>query len=206
MGPPPAEGAEVDQVTSILPTSAFRPVMNEILSGTSILVTSPDNQRPALTALECLRLGPSHLQVFSASCADNKTMASEETQLEVESSSSSGQAEERHRPSKKSRSSSKGQRSKVRTGCKTGKVRRLKCDEARPACLRCTATGRLCDGYGPLTIVSLPFDISGTEEERRSYHFFRLQTATVILGQRDSEYWTTSLLQLSYARQQSDMP
>lgn len=124
-------------------------------------------------------------------------MAGQRIQLEVDSSSSSGKAEERQRPSQKSRSSSKGHRSKVRTGCKTCKVRRLRCDEARPACVRCTSTGRLRDGYGPLAIANLPFDISGTEEERHSYHFFRLQTATAILGRQDAEYWTTSLLQMS---------
>ncbi|KAK4126656.1 hypothetical protein N657DRAFT_643442 [Parathielavia appendiculata] len=36
---------------------------------------------------------------------------------------------------------------KVRTGCITCKIRRVKCDEGKPACLRCTSTGRTCDGY-----------------------------------------------------------
>ncbi|KAL2159414.1 hypothetical protein VTH06DRAFT_2419 [Thermothelomyces fergusii] len=34
---------------------------------------------------------------------------------------------------------------KVRTG--SSKIRRVKCDEGKPACLRCTSTGRTCDGY-----------------------------------------------------------
>ncbi|KAK5091511.1 hypothetical protein LTR05_001695 [Lithohypha guttulata] len=38
-------------------------------------------------------------------------------------------------------------RPKVRTGCKTCKVRKVKCGEERPSCLRCTSTGRKCDGY-----------------------------------------------------------
>ncbi|GKZ30867.1 hypothetical protein AbraIFM66950_010505 [Aspergillus brasiliensis] len=37
---------------------------------------------------------------------------------------------------------------KVKTGCRTCKVRRVKCDEGRPACKRCVSTGRVCDGYG----------------------------------------------------------
>ncbi|KAI8950543.1 hypothetical protein F4801DRAFT_602265 [Xylaria longipes] len=37
---------------------------------------------------------------------------------------------------------------KTQTGCLTCKTRRVKCDEALPACLRCTSTGRTCDGYG----------------------------------------------------------
>ncbi|KAI9041126.1 Zn(II)2Cys6 transcription factor [Aspergillus affinis] len=38
-----------------------------------------------------------------------------------------------------------GARSK--TGCKTCRIRRVKCDEARPVCNRCSSTGRKCDGY-----------------------------------------------------------
>ncbi|KAH7083810.1 hypothetical protein FB567DRAFT_446714 [Paraphoma chrysanthemicola] len=36
---------------------------------------------------------------------------------------------------------------KVKTGCKTCKIRRVKCDEKKPNCIRCTSTGRQCDGY-----------------------------------------------------------
>ncbi|KAH9212784.1 hypothetical protein DL95DRAFT_339944 [Leptodontidium sp. 2 PMI_412] len=36
---------------------------------------------------------------------------------------------------------------KVRTGCLTCKVRRVKCDEAKPHCNRCIKAGMTCDGY-----------------------------------------------------------
>ncbi|KAJ5116933.1 hypothetical protein N7456_001281 [Penicillium angulare] len=36
---------------------------------------------------------------------------------------------------------------KSRLGCKTCKIRRVKCDLARPSCSRCLSTGRTCDGY-----------------------------------------------------------
>ncbi|KAI1759351.1 hypothetical protein GGR53DRAFT_527474 [Hypoxylon sp. FL1150] len=36
-------------------------------------------------------------------------------------------------------------RPKVRTG--SSEIRRVKCDETKPACTRCTSTGRKCDGY-----------------------------------------------------------
>ncbi|KAH6698443.1 hypothetical protein BKA61DRAFT_530626 [Leptodontidium sp. MPI-SDFR-AT-0119] len=36
---------------------------------------------------------------------------------------------------------------KVSTGCKTCKIRHVKCDEGKPACKRCVSTGRKCDGY-----------------------------------------------------------
>ncbi|KAI1625262.1 hypothetical protein EDD37DRAFT_649588 [Exophiala viscosa] len=37
---------------------------------------------------------------------------------------------------------------KVKTGCRTCKIRKKKCDEGRPSCQRCLSTGRICDGYG----------------------------------------------------------
>ncbi|KAL7785464.1 hypothetical protein V8C43DRAFT_317746 [Trichoderma afarasin] len=36
---------------------------------------------------------------------------------------------------------------KVRTGCVTCKKRKIKCDETRPTCRKCTSTGRVCAGY-----------------------------------------------------------
>ncbi|CAG9945853.1 unnamed protein product [Clonostachys rosea f. rosea IK726] len=38
-------------------------------------------------------------------------------------------------------------RPKTKTGCHTCRVRRVKCDEAKPSCNRCLSTGRVCDGY-----------------------------------------------------------
>ena len=37
----------------------------------------------------------------------------------------------------------------VKGGCRTCKIRRKKCDENRPACLRCMSTGRTCDFLDP---------------------------------------------------------
>jgi hypothetical protein len=36
---------------------------------------------------------------------------------------------------------------KSRGGCKNCKVRRVKCDETRPTCIRCANGGRVCEGY-----------------------------------------------------------
>ncbi|KAH8885476.1 hypothetical protein GQ53DRAFT_845487 [Thozetella sp. PMI_491] len=36
---------------------------------------------------------------------------------------------------------------KTRNGCIVCKIRKVKCDEAKPYCLRCTTTGRRCEGY-----------------------------------------------------------
>ncbi|KAK8043027.1 C6 zinc finger domain-containing protein [Apiospora phragmitis] len=43
---------------------------------------------------------------------------------------------------------SKPRRLKVKSGCRKCKIRKVKCDEGRPACDRCFSTGRVCDGYG----------------------------------------------------------
>ncbi|KAL4923310.1 Zn(II)2Cys6 transcription factor [Aspergillus undulatus] len=36
----------------------------------------------------------------------------------------------------------------VKSGCRTCKIRRVKCDEQRPSCAKCISSGRKCDGYG----------------------------------------------------------
>ncbi|KAL7908486.1 C6 zinc finger domain protein [Trichoderma velutinum] len=36
---------------------------------------------------------------------------------------------------------------KVRTGCITCRIRRVKCDEGKQSCNKCLSTGRVCDGY-----------------------------------------------------------
>ncbi|KAI5456091.1 hypothetical protein BGZ63DRAFT_397396 [Mariannaea sp. PMI_226] len=43
---------------------------------------------------------------------------------------------------------------KSRLGCKTCKIRRVKCDLSRPSCLKCQGTGRACDGYSDLSLSS----------------------------------------------------
>ncbi|KAI0885898.1 uncharacterized protein GGS22DRAFT_200036 [Annulohypoxylon maeteangense] len=39
-------------------------------------------------------------------------------------------------------------KTKVKTGCRTCKIRKVKCDESFPSCKRCLSTGRICEGYG----------------------------------------------------------
>ncbi|KAH8591151.1 hypothetical protein B0O99DRAFT_744764 [Bisporella sp. PMI_857] len=41
-----------------------------------------------------------------------------------------------------------GYKIRVKTGCSTCRIRKVKCDEKKPSCIRCTSTGRTCDGYG----------------------------------------------------------
>ncbi|KAI1097738.1 hypothetical protein F4804DRAFT_326663 [Jackrogersella minutella] len=39
-------------------------------------------------------------------------------------------------------------KTKTKSGCRTCKARRVKCDEGWPSCSRCISTGRVCEGYG----------------------------------------------------------
>ncbi|KAH7166428.1 hypothetical protein EDB81DRAFT_755064 [Dactylonectria macrodidyma] len=94
---------------------------------------------------------------------------------------------------------------KVRTGCKTCKVR---CDEGKPDCSRCVSTGRKCDGYAPS--VDLPIKDSNVRQyqpgadsklvlprkslaEIRSYQFFIEVTVPAIATTFDAEFWRFEL-------------
>jgi hypothetical protein len=48
----------------------------------------------------------------------------------------------------------------VRTGCKTCKTRRVKCDEAKPICQQCLRARIVCDGYDALLLHSKTRDLS----------------------------------------------
>ncbi|KAH8672818.1 hypothetical protein BGZ60DRAFT_430124 [Tricladium varicosporioides] len=43
--------------------------------------------------------------------------------------------------------SRRASRPKVKTGCSNCKLRRVKCDETRPQCIKCVRSGRTCDGF-----------------------------------------------------------
>ncbi|KAL3425930.1 hypothetical protein PVAG01_02721 [Phlyctema vagabunda] len=103
---------------------------------------------------------------------------------------------------------------KVKTGCQTCKIRRVKCDEARPSCWRCVNTGRRCDGYlhvsyressssdegsnlGP--VARRVITISGSAEERRGFQFFVEQTAPELTGYLSPDFWEYLILQASVA-------
>ncbi|KAH6869789.1 hypothetical protein B0T10DRAFT_523488 [Thelonectria olida] len=48
-----------------------------------------------------------------------------------------------------------GCRTKVKTGCTTCRIRKVKCDEKKPFCQKCVNTGRTCDGYeSPFRLVT----------------------------------------------------
>ncbi|KAI1069291.1 hypothetical protein LB507_008644 [Fusarium sp. FIESC RH6] len=92
---------------------------------------------------------------------------------------------------------------KVRTGCITCKIRKVKCDEAKPFCLRCIKTGRQCDGYRPspnsspepLSLSPAPgFD---SHQEVHAFDHYRLRTAKVLSGVIDASFWGGVVLKMS---------
>ena len=84
----------------------------------------------------------------------------------------------------------------------------MKCDETKPACRRCSSTGRKCDGYfenspnpgsvtspGLMLVQRLSTSIPGSTEERRSFSYYLNNTASEFSGYYDSTFWKQLLLQ-----------
>ncbi|OHE97081.1 hypothetical protein CORC01_07690 [Colletotrichum orchidophilum] len=104
----------------------------------------------------------------------------------------------------------KGSR-KTRTGCFTCKVRKVKCDEAKPECKRCSNTGRICDGYpapapAPAPIASLDQPRllraqsvfpSISRQESRALQFFCEMVGPNLPGVTDPYFWTHLVIQFS---------
>jgi hypothetical protein len=106
---------------------------------------------------------------------------------------------------------------KVRTGCVTCKIRRVKCDETKPFCLKCTKSGRRCDGYVPLktwvfevrtqdelssslSLISSPALDYSDPIESRSLQYFRERTVPVLsnFATVAQEFFNSTLLQAGH--------
>jgi hypothetical protein len=98
------------------------------------------------------------------------------------------------------------------------RIRHVKCDETKPKCMRCTNTGRECDGYAESTPSksksardwkSPPKSASpsspkkqfpvftGSVLEQRALEFFFHETAPQLSGFFNSRFWNGSVLQMS---------
>ncbi|KAK0714929.1 hypothetical protein B0H67DRAFT_228933 [Lasiosphaeris hirsuta] len=101
---------------------------------------------------------------------------------------------------------------KVKTGCLTCKARKVKCDETKPHCERCTSTSRKCDGYDPpqvgvyswLELLGkkpiLPVIASrrNTQESRALEFYHRVIAPSFTLFPED-DFWTKMVAQASYS-------
>ena len=96
------------------------------------------------------------------------------------------------------------------TGCLTCKIRKVKCDEARPSCLRCSSTGRKCDGYPdsmraytpdrkvfPIRGVAIYGDVNAAEI--RSFEFFVQRVMPGFTPIVDDRFWHQLIPQFSHS-------
>lgn len=93
----------------------------------------------------------------------------------------------------------------------TNRLRRIKCDEARPGCVRCTSSGRICDGYAAAnapspgfgfyqldeqpTYMAVPAGLKPSSRERQVFTRLRTETILQVAGSFDREFWTRDVLQ-----------
>jgi hypothetical protein len=94
------------------------------------------------------------------------------------------------------------------------RIRRIKCDEGKPSCKRCTSTGRKCDGYQPEAanggnielaphLYAFPSTISNasrseaTNYELRALQYFQTRTISALSASFDCDFWNTVVLQVS---------
>ncbi|KAH8841390.1 hypothetical protein ACKVWC_008546 [Pyricularia oryzae] len=110
---------------------------------------------------------------------------------------------------------------KVKSGCRTCKVRRVKCDEGRPACQRCVSTRRVCEGYGiwgggsqvysPAVAAAAAASANAnavtlsqagevrrqtvTESEYRYLDWFKERAKRKLMGPFDWNFWDNLLMQ-----------
>ncbi|RAL03257.1 Zn(II)2Cys6 transcription factor [Aspergillus ibericus CBS 121593] len=99
---------------------------------------------------------------------------------------------------------------RVKTGCVTCRIRRIKCDEGRPSCRNCRSTGRFCDGYNDdsipkesdwLVTSRLPSTwdfVTLDPVEKENFDFFRSITTSTLAGYFDFGFWSYRLLQDSH--------
>ncbi|KAK6443461.1 hypothetical protein LTR95_000288 [Oleoguttula sp. CCFEE 5521] len=127
------------------------------------------------------------------------------TRSPTSSSTSESSADALPAPVKKTRLG----KPKVKTGCKTCKIRRVKCDETKPACDRCTVTGRTCDGYAEVlpkkparpdtrtVVIFRSIDtMQGDRTERRALDFFTKWTAPQLAGFFDRHIWQQMVVKI----------
>lgn len=95
----------------------------------------------------------------------------------------------------------------------TCRKRKIKCDEAKPVCTKCSSTGRKCDGY---TLPSTSFVAHpgtapqpGSEailasssqgklsNELRALEFFWTKTGPALCSTFDSDFWTATVFRLA---------
>lgn len=97
------------------------------------------------------------------------------------------------------------------------RIRRVKCDEGKPNCLRCSTTGRKCEGFPVKSVtrteichvlrrdttfralLDVQFQNFENGQECRSFDHFRLMTAPKCGLFFGSDFWSRRVLQMSHS-------
>ncbi|KAH6876352.1 hypothetical protein B0T10DRAFT_198234 [Thelonectria olida] len=98
---------------------------------------------------------------------------------------------------------------KERTGCVTCKKRKIKCDESKPFCHRCTSSRRECGGYAgprgshraivsPLPESKLATGLVANNQEHRAFRYFVNHRARGVAGPFGVDLWLHLIPQLSH--------
>ncbi|KAK2592388.1 hypothetical protein QQS21_009907 [Conoideocrella luteorostrata] len=87
-------------------------------------------------------------------------------------------------------------------------VRRVKCDELKPWCRKCTSTGRKCDGYTQLSsgwtapfldqqlqYPVAPSNVVANVWDLQAFHLFRSEVVNAMAGPSDEKFWSVDVLQ-----------
>lgn len=138
--------------------------------------------------------------------------SSTQSSITSRASSATASSDQQEQRPKRTRAS----KPKVRSGCLTCKIRRIKCDELKPACQRCTSTGRKCDGYPVIDAreastppvqarLQTPTPepclemVRGTPQELRGLEFFHRRTSLGLGSFFDADVWMRLVPQMGHA-------
>lgn len=110
------------------------------------------------------------------------------------------------RPSAQIRKRKWSARSK--NGCITCRIRHVKCDEAKPSCMRCMLSNRVCDpadAFPPqslpamnLSIQAAPAGIDCSPLASQTFHNFRHSIVASIARGFDHDFWSGDVLKASH--------
>ncbi|KAF2442838.1 hypothetical protein P171DRAFT_50680 [Karstenula rhodostoma CBS 690.94] len=90
-------------------------------------------------------------------------------------------------------------------GCTVCRLRKVRCDETRPACTKCTSTGRKCEGFLDLALwqphispqIIRPRIITAENSaEERSFAYFCRNTSAQFAAPFGNDFWKCQVLQI----------
>ncbi|KAK7182485.1 hypothetical protein DPSP01_010641 [Paraphaeosphaeria sporulosa] len=91
-------------------------------------------------------------------------------------------------------------------GCAVCRLRKVRCDETRPACTKCNSTGRKCEGYPDVTlwkphaspqIIRPKIATAESSAEQRSFAYFCRNTSREFAAPFGNEFWKCLVLQVA---------